>query len=152
MCVQCCPTPHCLSHSILSLSEIPLGRDLDGSGGIDTRGTVALAIGSVYWAVQNREWFDSWAQGPGNWSEPLVVHVVVNTTGAAGLTTAPAAELVSCNRPSASPQLSSSVGQQHPWPYGQLSPCPLSLGLFPHLLTYRETCITTTYHYCSAAI
>lgn len=93
------------------------------------RGTVALAIGSVYWAVQNREWFGSWAQEPGNWSEPLVVHVVVNATGAAGLTTAPAAELVSCKRPSACPQLlRGSAAPLALWPAEPMSliPGPLS--------------------------
>lgn len=51
-----------------------------GMEGLIPRGLVALAIGSVYWAVQNRGWFGNWAQGPSNWSKFLVVHMVVNGT------------------------------------------------------------------------
>lgn len=46
--------------------------------------------------------FGRWAQGPGNWSKPLVVHMAVDGAGAAGLGMAPVAELVSGKRPSAS--------------------------------------------------
>lgn len=44
---------------------------------------------------------EGWTQGLGNWSKPLVVHVVVNGASAARPAMAPAAELVSCERPSA---------------------------------------------------
>lgn len=78
------------------------------------RGLVFLATGSIYWAVQNRGWFGTWAQGPGNWSKPLVVHVVINGASAAGPAMAPAAELVLYRRPSclpaAPPWASSALG------------------------------------------
>lgn len=73
------------------------------------------------------------AVGPkGQVTKAFVVHMVVNGAGTAGPTMAPAAELLSCKRPSA--RCCSSLVQQNPWPYGQLSLCSFLVGRFPHLL------------------
>lgn len=51
LCAWCCPAPHCLDHFVLSLFEISLESDLEGSRGVDTHVPLGSPEQRVVWQL-----------------------------------------------------------------------------------------------------